>query len=961
MQATDKPDGPPPLYNSRVFQIYLDYLHIAHPDVNIQEILEYSGITPDEVADTAHWFTQVQADRFYEIVAEKTGDAQIARNAGRFSASSEGLSMVQQYVVGLLSTEAALLSMTKINPLLTRSAEISVKKKGPGRIEILSTPHIGMEEKPYQCENRLGSFEALPKLFTNSYGTIEHPECIHKGGRTCRYIITWESPPSLKLKLIRNYLLILSILGGGVAFLLLSRAFFFQIGVLLIIGNGTLFLMHARQKIRELEKIIENRHFLAEERIKLSDTRYNNSLLTQEIGQATAAILNIDELMQKLATLMHHRLDFDRGLIMLVDENRRQLVFSAGYGYSENEKRLLQNITFNLDNNGSRGFFIRSFLDQKHLIVSNAEEMIDSFSEKSRELIREFNVRALLCVPIVFKGSSLGVLAVDNIKSKAPLKKSDVNLLEGIASQIAISINNAQSFQQLQESEIRYRQTLESIPEGFFEIDLDHRIRFCNKALSQLLGRPTEELLDSQFDSHFKPESESKLSRLFDTILNSGETVLFSQFEVSGAYEEATPVDLSASLIVDALGHATGYRGILRDATERLRLEKQRTQLENQLLRAQKMEAIGTLAGGIAHNFNNWLAGMLGNVTLIRMEAKREEKVIERAGRIERIIENAAKMTQQLLGYARAGSYEVKPVNLNTVVKESAETFATTKKEVAISLELHPSLNTVMADKSQMEQVFWNLYVNAIDAMPRGGRLLIKTENTTAEELKDRPFSVNTGDYVSVEFTDSGTGIDPEYIENIFEPFFTTKNGKGTGLGLASAFGIIKGHNGYIDVTSQKNGGTTFKIFLPAVEIAPIAAEGQAAILRKGYGTILMVDDEAMILDTSQQLLTRLGYTVLTAMSGQEALEKYGALLNTVDLVIIDMIMPEMSGRELHTRIKELRPSIRTLLCSGYSMNEVAQEIMDKGCNGFLQKPFTLNQLSRVVREIMGSDTKTTP
>jgi PAS domain S-box-containing protein len=961
MQVIDKPDAAPALYNSRVLQIYLDYLRIVHPDLNISELLDYSGITPDEIADTAHWFTQRQADRFYEIVAEKTGDPQIARKAGRFSASSEGLSIVQQYVIGLLSIETALLSMAKIHPLLTRAADISVRKLGSDRIEIIATPGAGVEEKPYQCENRLGSFEALPKLFTNSFGTVDHPECIHKGGRICRYIVSWQSPPSLKLKLIRNYFFILSILAGGFFFFFFPMEIFVRSCLLLLSGNATLFLVHAHQRSRELEKIIENRHFDAEERIKQADTRYNNSLLAQEIGQATAAILNIDELMQKLATLMQNRLDFDRGLIMLANQNRSRLVYSAGYGYSQDEKEYLKNTSFSLENKISKGFFVRSFLDQKHLIVSNVEEMIDTFSEKSRDLIREFKVRALLCVPIVFKGASMGILAVDNIKSKAPLQKSDIHLLEGIASQIAISINNAKSFQKLQESEIRYRQTLESITEGFFEIDLERRIRFCNKALSQLLGCPAEELVGRPFDSHLTSESLKRLVELFDNILTSREPVLFSQFEVRGRNDEPIPVDLSASLIVDTCGDAKGYRGILRDAKERLRLEKQRAQLKNQLLRAQKMEAIGTLAGGITHNFNNWLAGILGNVTLIRMEANHAEKVIERAGRIERIIENAAKMTQQLLGYARAGSYEVKPLNLNSIIKESADTFAVTKKEVALSLDLHPSLKTVMADKSQMEQVFWNLYVNAVDAMPRGGKISIKTENTTAEELKERPFSVTAGDYVSVEFSDSGNGIDPEHIENIFEPFFTTKNGKGSGLGLASAFGIIKGHNGYIDVSSQKNSGTTFKLFLPAVEATPAAVEGQAAACGKGCGTILMVDDEAMILDTSQQLLTRLGYTVLKAQSGHEALEKYGSVLDSVDLAIIDMIMPEMSGRELYMRIKEIRPDIKTLLCSGYSMNEIAQEIMDKGCDGFLQKPFTLNQLSRIVREIIRPDTTTDP
>jgi PAS domain S-box-containing protein len=945
--------GDASLYNSRIFQIYFDFLRVTYPQINIQQVLDHAGMTAAEVSDSAHWFTQQQADRFYEIVAEKTGDGDIARKAGRFAASSAGLALINQYVVGLLNTETALLAMKKIYPLLTRGATVDVRKIGRGKVEIISTPLPDVEEKPYQCENRLGTIEALPKLFTNVHGRIEHPACFHKGDGACRYIISWDTPPSLAVRLLRNYSLLVSLLLLPLLYFFVPTGVFWLLLVFLLGLNGLLSIGYAHLKIKEMEKIIESSSLAAEERIETARTSYNNSLLVQEIGQATAAILNIDELMRKLATLMNHRLDFDRGLIMLANETGTQLVYAAGYGYSEEEQGYLQKTAFQLDNPGSKGFFVRSFFDRKHLIITNANEMVDALSDKSRKLVQVFGVRSLLCIPIIFKDTALGILAVDNVTSKIPLKKSDINLLEGIAAHIAISINNARSFQKLQESENRYRQTLESIEEGYFEINLDRRIMLVNKAFNRLVHRPVEHLSGGVFDRLFTPDSAIELGRMFAQMLDSGEPVRFVHLALADQAGEAAPVDLSVSVIVDQNRVAAGFRGFLRDATDRLKLEEERKELENRLLRAQKMESIGTLAGGIAHNFNNWLAGILGNVTLIRLEAKQESKVIERAAKIEQIVANAAKMNQQLLSYAHGGNYAVKPTNLNMVIQDTSDLFANTRKDVTVTLELDPDLHTVGVDKNQIEQVFWNLYVNAMDAMPDGGRLRIKTANATADQRENRPFEVVPGDHVMVEFTDTGSGIAPEHLQTIFEPFFTTKKGKGTGLGLASCYGIVKAHKGFIDVKTQLGLGTSFQIFLPAISASPEHNRQIDAAVQKGQGTILIVDDDPMVLDTSVQLLSGLGYSVLSAASGDEALEHYAGQLDAIDLVIIDMIMPGMSGGELFARIKGLKPGMNTLLCSGYSMNDAARAIMEQGCDGFLQKPFSLSKLSEAIGNIL--------
>jgi PAS domain S-box-containing protein len=943
-----------PLYNSRLIQIYLDYIRANHPEVNIDALLAESGVTKDEVADNAHWFTQDQTDQFHRVLLAKTGDDQIARKAGRYTASFKGLGFIKQYVTGLIQVNTAFLSMAKLIPLFSRGASVEVVEKSVSQLEILAQPKPGVEEKPYQCQNRLGIFESIPKVFTNTYAQVEHPQCYHRGDPHCRYIISWDRPGSLRWRLGLNYTALLGLLLLTILFPILPMGFIALCGglyacLLVILGIG-----YGNKKIKELSTIIETHHQIAEEQIDSSNKRYSESLLIQEIGQATAAILNINHLMEKLAQLMSHRLDFDRGIIMLADDANEYLVFSAGSGYSEVEKKYLQNIAFDLRHPDSKGIFVRAFHDQKHMIVEDIKDNEPSLSPKSQKVAHDLGVRSILCVPIVYKQKSLGILAVDNVNSKVLLKKSDVNLLRGIGSQIATCIINARSFQKLQESEDKYRQTLESIREGYFEIDLNGKIQLVNQAVSNLLAYEREALVGMPFSRYFTETSARQMERLLVKIEETHEPVPFAQVEMVNKGRQTVPVDLSAALIVDQEGHGVGFRGILRDATERLRFEAERKHLEKQLSHAQKMEAIGTLAGGIAHNFNNWLTGILGHISLIRMEAPQNAKVIERAQKVELIVRNAAKMTQQLLGYAREGNYEIKPLNLNHIIQESSDTFAAAKKEITVHLDLEPELATVQADWSQIEQVLWNLYVNAADAMPDGGELTIKTRNVTPGEATDFDTELPPGKYVLASISDTGTGIDQIHIDKLFDPFFTTKKvGKGTGLGLASAYGIIKAHDGFIEVQSELNVGSTFRIVLPAISASSLKVESAKAKVERGDETLLLVDDEEMILDANQQLLSRLGYTVIPATSGEDAVAIYRENNRAIDLVIIDMIMPRMSGGELYALLRKINPNIRTILSSGYSINAAAQDILDQGCNGFIQKPFDLAQLSSTIRAVL--------
>ena len=376
--------------------------------------------------------------------------------------------------------------------------------------------------------------------------------------------------------------------------------------------------------------------------------------------------------------------------------------------------------------------------------------------------------------------------------------------------------------------------------------------------------------------------------------------------------------------------------------------------LEEQLQLAQKMEALGTLAGGIAHNFNNMLMGIMGNVSLVLLDTDKKKPQYEKLKNIEKLVESGSKLTSQLLGYAREGRYEIKPLSLNRLVKETSETFGTAKKEIRIIRDLAPDLLTIEADQGQIEQALWNLYVNAADAITGSGDLILKTSNVTNMNMVGKQYNPRPGNYVLLTVTDSGIGMDKKTMNHIFEPFFTTKGvGKGTGLGLASVYGIIKAHDGYIDVESRKGHGTTFKIYLPVSNRKVAGKTELAQEPVKGSETVLLVDDEETVIDVGRQMLERMGYTVLAARSGKDAIELYRAHKDAIHIVILDLIMPEMSGGETYDEIKKTNPHVKVLLSSGYSKDSRATEILARGCNGFIQKPYTMKGLSLRIREIL--------
>ncbi|NOQ96001.1 MAG: PAS domain S-box protein [Desulfobacterales bacterium] len=506
-----------------------------------------------------------------------------------------------------------------------------------------------------------------------------------------------------------------------------------------------------------------------------------------------------------------------------------------------------------------------------------------------------------------------------------------------------ISARN-QAEEALRESEEKYRNLVERANDGIAIVQ-DNLLKYLNPRLAEIGGYTADEVIDTPFTDYVYPDELPKVVDYYNRRMAGDETV--STYETALRHRDGSKIDVEFNTGIITYQEKPAALAIIRDMTERKRLEAQ-------LQQAQKMEALGTLAGGIAHNFNNLLMGIMGNASLMVSETDSAHPNYEKLKNIEKLVDSGSKLTQQLLGYAREGRYEIIPLNLNQLMKETSDTFRATKKEIRVHRELAENLFPIDADQGQIEQVLLNLYVNAADAMPGGGDLFLKTINVTDKDMKGRPYRPKPGNYVLLTVRDTGTGMDKRTTERVFDPFFSTKGlGKGTGLGLASVYGIIKAHGGYIDVESKKGSGTTFKIYLPGAEkkVEMVAKSAQQII--KGNETVLLVDDEPMVLEVGINMLKKLGYTVLEAKGGREAVKVYKANKYKIDLVILDMIMPDRGGGETYDQMKEIDPTVTVLLSSGYSIDGQATEILERGCNGFIQKPFTIKELSGRIREIL--------
>ncbi len=485
-----------PLYNSRITHTYLKLLRLRYPHVDVGEILTYAGMEAHQVEDEGHWFTQSQVNRFQDKLRELTRNPHIAREAGRFSASPEALGGIGRYILGLVSPERAYAMVGKFTNKFTRSVTVEPRSIDKTSIEIVITPRAGVREEPFQCENRMGYMESVARHFNYDLPHIEHPECVFKGGSRCRYIVSWR--PSFarlgrRLRLIVAALLAVA-LGLSAEGLLqpFSPLATGAIGaVLLAVLTAVITLLENRDLKAAVARLEESSDDLVDQ----INVNYQNALMVNEIGQALSKERNIDDILEGVVDILERRLDYDRGVILLANPEKTRLLVRTHYGYpGEVMAKLTAEGGFRLDRPESRGVFVICFRDQRSLLVNDIEEIERNFSRRSLEFARETGVKAFICCPIVYEDESLGVLAVDNYRSKRPLLERDMNLLMGIAPQIGICLHNVrltetrvQQFQSIILALVASTEARDPITAGHSQKVTEYSIGICRE-----MGLPYE-------------------------------------------------------------------------------------------------------------------------------------------------------------------------------------------------------------------------------------------------------------------------------------------------------------------------------------------------------------------------------------------------------------------------------------------------------------------------------------
>lgn len=672
-----------------------------------------------------------------------------------------------------------------------------------------------------------------------------------------------------------------------------------------------------------------------------------------EISSIVHSTLNPSEVLKLIMKYVNRVTDSVASTMMLLDDETRELVFSVPTGPKEES---LIDIRIPTDK-GIAGWVVEH---EEPVLVPDVRED-PRFSQEIDKTIG-FETKSVLCAPIKARTKLIGVLEVINKVDNTSFTEEDALMLTIFAHQAAIAIENARlhgelkdrleerklAEEALRESKGKLRAMLESIGDNMCMMDRELDIIWVNENAKRVCG---DDIVGKKCYEVFHGRKEPcepfpciALKAFKDGKIHQNDTQLIDK-DGNLIYFHCT----ANVALKDKDGKPTGVMEIFRDITQQKRLEAQVQQ-------AKKMEAIGTLAGGIAHDFNNLLMAIQGNASLMLFKTDHNHQHYKMLKSIEKLVESGAKLTRQLLGYASEGRYEVKSINLEELVEETSETFGRTRKEITIHRDLAEDLSAIEADQGQIEQVLLNLYVNASEAMPYGGDIFLKATNMAQGRMKGKLYDPKPGKYVLLTVRDTGKGMDKETQERIFEPFFTTKEmSGGTGLGLASVYGIIKGHGGYIDVESEKDHGTTFNIYLLASEKKVEKTTGSDQQIIDGKGTILLVDDEEMVLDIGVKMLQHLGYKVLEARAGKEAVETYKTNGDKLDLVILDMVMPEMGGGEVYDRMKEINSNVKVLLSSGYSVDGQAKEILDRGCDGFIQKPFNMRELSGKLSKLLSN------
>ena len=854
-----------------------------------------------------NWVSSEVVIKMFDKARSITGQENIAFEIGFQSAARKKLGYVQRII---------LFAYKNPRRSLKRAQAINDKFNKNKRIEIVETRRDRaiirlhwLRDVPSIidfCKFNQGIYSGIPTIWNLPPAQVVETCCFFKGDEYCEYHFTWERRSFLReflLRLLAPWSLLKSTIEE--------------------LEQDKRLLKHKFNEIHTLN-------------LQLRE-KIDHLLCLQQTSAAAMSLLQLGDMVQASLALLSQFTKLSRAVIFLLDEADLTLHVQEAVGIAP---ALVDRV---------RGWGLPLSPDQFIGRVA-LEGSLAVFPEadtpglpQADPLLQALHFSAGLVAPLQVRHKIIGVLLA-GAQPGGTISEADKEFAAGFANHLAIALENARLYGRLEKSERRYRGLVENAHEGIWILAEDGAIKFANRRMEEITG---ETDLTGRNLAEFW---DSANHRLVETILaqNREGQVVQRELEIISRKRGPVAVIMSSVPLMEH-GRFLGTFAMFNDISEQQAMEKQ-------IQQHQKMEAVGTLACGVAHNFNNMLTNIMGLTGLILANTDKSAPSYADLELIEQEVMKGAALTKQLLSLGRSGKFSPQPIDLNTFLEKAARLFCRTRSDIIITLDLAPQLPTVEVDPDQMEQVMLNLFVNAWQALSHKGEMILTTREMTLSEAFCEPYERPAGRYVRLSLRDTGPGLDEATAVRIFEPFFTTKGtGQGTGLGLATVYAIIKHHQGIITVESQPGQGATFHIFLPVSDKPILSEPSQPAAFMKGSGTILLVDDEDSVRSVAGRILAHLGYRTLLASNGFEALEIYRRERDRIDLVILDMIMPDMEGLEISRKLKEIDPAVKILLSSGDSLNGEAQKVLEAGARGFIQKPYRIATLSRQIAEILGA------
>jgi PAS domain S-box-containing protein len=871
------------------------------------------------LTDSNNWISSDLLIRLYDRVKELFGNEDVVFDIGFESVGKRRLGHIQRVLFSAFRNHGHTLKrIQSLNDKFNRNkrVELAELNRDGAVVRLQWFKDIPMT-RDFCLMNR-GGYTAVPVVWNEPPLQLEERKCYFEGDSYCEYHLSWKRRPSFKRLLLR------------------------------LIAPWRL----ARATIEELEQdkeLLRDKYAEVHGLNNQLKSQLDRLVSLQEASTAILSTLDIEELMTLILKRLVDVSVLDRAAIFLVDEEQEILYLAHAVGAPTEYIREAESYTVPLQKKSN--IIARVARTGKTELVDN---VADSQINKENLLIKKFKPQAFIALPLKVRGKVFGVLVGDQQKAGGQVISTEKDFLISFSNQIAIAIHNANLYRKLEDSERQYRELVENAHEGIWVVDENGIITFANQRLSAILGY--EQMLGRNINQLVTPDRKRTLLKLLVQNMRG----LVAQEEIQMICKEGEHVSaiISSVPIMDGERYKGSF-AMVTDITEKKRME-------TKLLHQQKMESIGTMAGGIAHDFNNILTAVLGYASLLKHRLRGQDETKRFIDIIETSSLRAADLVRQLLAFSRGTQPEdLQVVYPNRVIRETNRLLESSLgKDLQVELDLHQGLPPIAANSTQVQQAVLNLCLNARDAMPNGGIITISSaavdlDGKSSSTYKD--LAAEPGQYVRIRVADNGVGIAQEDLDKIFDPFFTTKEvGKGSGLGLAMVYGIVQNSRGYVYVESDLGKGTVFDLLFRVAK----GKDKQQSLRRltpglAGEETVLLVDDEPMVRDLGNEILSSYGYQVVLACDGLEALEIYESRGTDIDLVVLDLIMPKLGGKDTLTGLRKLDPAIKVIICSGYGSRENGlQQLMASGVN-VVHKPFKPEELVSAVRQVLDQETST--